>query len=399
MNRRWLVTGTLIAGGLLLVGWIAMHTYWDSVSVPGLMSGEALTNPDYAAQGLARELGARLRGIEDPLSPLPAPSHVLVLEQVNLDFEPERRRQLERWVIGGGQLVLDQSVSISELELQRWSGITQSAVEKKPAAQSRADGDGTEDGDGTAAVATPATTDCAPNRLRHAAAGDSASFELCGFLPGWRLQTARRPDFALGDDAGLQVVRIPLGRGSLTVLNARAPFGNRHLLRGDNARLFATVTRLHRGAEIWFLRGGERTTLIAAIWQHAAAVVILLGAALVLWLWRAAVRFGPVQAPAEPVRRSLRAQIAGTAEFLRTHGGAATLWQACMRALESALQRHLPHQSRLTPAERSAALARLTGLPQTELDEALNGAGRARAETLARRVALLEQARRRLLHH
>jgi hypothetical protein len=399
MKRRHLVAAVLVAGGLLFVGWIAMNTYWDTVAVPGLMSGEALRNPDYAATRLARALGAGLRRIEDPLSPLPAPPHVLLLADMNLDFEPERQRQLERWVMDGGHLVFDQTVTIADPELRRWSGLTQSLIEQKPAPERQGDGDGTEGADEPAPVVIPATPRCPAYRLRHAGADESASYDLCGFRLRARLQTARRPDFALGDSEGLQVVRVPLGRGSLTVLNASGPFGNRELLRGDNALLFATVTRLHRGADIWVLRGGKHATLLAAIWNRAAAVVILLAAALALALWRAAVRFGPVQPAAEPMRRSLRSQIAGTAEFLRTHGGSSTLWQACARALETALERHLPHQSRLTPAERSAALARLTGLPQHELDEALSGAGRARAETLARRISLLEQARRRLLRH
>lgn len=390
MKRRHLVAAVLVAGGLLFVGWIAMNTYWDTVVVPGLMSGEALRNPDYAATRLARALGAGLRRIEDPLSPLPTPPQVLLLADMNLDFEPERQRQLERWVMDGGHLVLDQTVTIADAELQRWSGLTQSIIEQKPAPERQGDGNGTVGADAPR---------CPAYRLRHATAGQSSSYELCGFQLRSRLQTARRPDFALGDSDGLQVVRVPVGRGSLTVLNASGAFGNRALLRGDNALLFATLTRLHRGADIWVLRGGKHATLLAAMWNRAAAVVILLTAALALALWRAAVRFGPVQPAAEPLRRSLRSQIAGTAEFLRTHGGSSTLWQACARALQTALERHVPHQSRLTPAERSAALARLTGLPRHELDEALSGAGRARAETLARRIGLLEQARRRLLHH
>jgi len=385
--KRAHLIGALITVGLLgLFAWVAANTYWDTERVPGILRGPALTDPYYAAGRYAALLGARLERLEDPLASLPGARAVLWLSDLNLDFEPERRVQLERWVAAGGHLVLDLTVTLSDRELARWTGLRQQFI-------SRQRDEATADDAGAAAPPPrPPVQPCMRYAPRHAATADG------DFLPSARLRTARRPDFDLGDADGLQVVRVPLGRGSVTLLNAREPFDNRGLLQGDHARLFATVMRLHPGAVVWLIRGGERLTLAGLLLQRGAAVLLLLGAALALLLWRAAVRFGPVLPAPPPLRRSLRAQIAGTAEFLRSHGASAALWQASAQALEAAIRHRVPGYGRLRPEEQAATLARLTGLPQGELFESLHGAGRAGPDNLARRVALLERARRRLQH-
>lgn len=398
MRRGRVIIALVVGGVALLVGWIAANTYWETAKVPGLMRGAALRNPFYAAGRLAERLGASLRELHDPLAPLPAAGQVLLLVDTRLELEPERLRQVEDWVMQGGHLLIDQSDSLGDLELQHWAGITQSFIRRRKSGALETDA---EEPTGSAddVVRKLASQACMSYATRHTAAGDADTFELCDFYPTTRLQTARRPEFALGDEAGLQVLRVPLGRGSLSLLNAHTPFDNRDLLRGDHALLFATLTRLQRGATIWVLRGGASPDLLGLIWNRAAAVVVLLGAALFIALWRAATRFGPVRPPGTPMRRSLRAQIAGTARFLRASGADDALLRAGTRALDAAFARRLPHHSRLAPPQRVAALARLTGLPAGELDDALYGAPAGRGEHLPRRLALLEQARRRLLDH
>ena len=43
----------------VLVTYIARNTYWDEISIPTPLRGEAVTNPFYAAQRFAEALGAR----------------------------------------------------------------------------------------------------------------------------------------------------------------------------------------------------------------------------------------------------------------------------------------------------------------------------------------------------
>jgi len=129
-------------------------------------------------------------------------------------------------------------------------------------------------------------------------------------------------------------------------------------------------------------------------WLRAALLCAAALGALQPWQRAGAVL---VRAPTTATRRSLRAQIAGHARFLQARGGEAVLLQAALRAFEAALALRLPGHQRLAPEERLTAIARLTGLPQAELQAAVLGAP-ARAHTdLVRRLGVLEHARRRLL--
>jgi hypothetical protein len=397
MRRVHLVTALILLGLGALVAWVAMNTYWKTDTIPGVMRGEARTNPDYAAGRLAQRLGARLSVLPDLLAPLPPAGQVLFLTGTNLDVPPERRQALEEWVMHGGHLVIDGSDVIDDAELARWAGVTQSRIEPRRGKPAEA---GDDDDDESAQQATLPELlqrrSCAsyPQRADH---DDAGAYLLCNFATRTRLHSTRRPDFALGDADGLQAVRVPLGSGSLSVLNGVRPFDNRDLLRGDHGLLFATLALVRPGATIWTLNGGSGPGLMGFIWNRAAGVVLLCAAALGAALWRAAVRFGPVRAPATATRRSLRAQIAGQARFLQARGGEAVLLQAALRAFEAALALRLPGHQRLAPEERLAAIAGLTGLPQAELQAAVLGAP-ARAHTdLVRRLGVLEHARRRLL--
>ncbi|MFO1402268.1 MAG: hypothetical protein U1F30_13845 [Steroidobacteraceae bacterium] len=416
MRRAHVITALVVLGLGGLVAWIAMNTYWETLKVPGAMHGEALRNPYYAAERLAQRLGARLEALPDTLAPLPAAGQVLLLTDTNLDLQPERRRALEEWVMrrppaarSQRRVRRDRARALGRRHAGALPDPRRGRKAQGHGDASGRDGDGTDDGNGSGdddgEADAPASL---PELLQrqscvsypHRGDGSNAgALQLCDFQAATRLRSARPPDFALGDGDGLQALRVPLGRGSLALLNAVRPFDNRDLLRGDHGLLFATLARLRPGATIWVLRGGSGPGLLGLVWNRAAGVVLLLLAALALALWRAATRFGPMRDAPPPMRRSLRARIAGNARFLLAFGGGPTLLQAAQRALDAAFTRRLPNQARLAPAERVAALARLTGMPVDELTEALQGEARGRAAQPPRRLALLELARRRLLNH
>jgi len=118
-------------------------------------------------------------------------------------------------------------------------------------------------------------------------------------------------------------------------------------------------------------------------------------------LWRSALRFGPLLPASAPVRRSVAEQIRGTAAFVWRGGGAA-LVAAARRSLDETARPRIAGWDRMTMAERVAALQRPTALPPDSLTRALEPQlpwmrSRGRGHALADKLALLEQARRRLL--
>jgi hypothetical protein len=218
-------------------------------------------------------------------------------------------------------------------------------------------------------------------------------------MAGEGLSTNRKYTWRLRDrDGRTQALRIPIGRGSVTLVNSMA-FGNTDLLCGDSALLFTAATQLHRADEIEFLTDGTGGSLLALLWRYGSPVITLSGLLIVLWLWRSGVRFGPLEAVPDPARRSLAEQIRGTGQFTLRFGGGKALYAATVRALNEAAARRVAHYERLGGEERVAALASVTGLGAGELSAALNEPAARRPKEIRRTIAFLEAARRRIVQN
>jgi len=390
--RDWIPTLIVAMALVLLLVWIANHTYWQEVPVPMPLKGEAATNPFYTAQRLAESLGAHTEWRHEVLTS-PGLDTVIVVSSWNWNLFPDRRARLEGWVRAGGRLVLDQTV-LSSAQLQEWVGISQAYVEKATghasgeANGSRATHDDAEDEDDDEKCASVAVTASDPSELH-----PKSYYEYCGLRGQGHLMIHRKTLWALHDATGVRAARVRIGRGTVTAFTAR-PFGNRELLQADHAALFVDGTQLRRGDEVIFLSEGKGASLLQLVWDHGAPAVVFALALLGLALWRAGVRFGPLAAIPDPARRSLAEQIRGTGQFTVRFGGGRALHAAAVRALAEAADRHVVQYSRLSSDERIATLARLTGLRGEELSQALHYAGPRRPAELRSAVTLLELARR-----
>jgi hypothetical protein len=210
------------------------------------------------------------------------------------------------------------------------------------------------------------------------------------------LTSKRTAEWALRDASGIQAMRVEVGRGRVTVINA-TPFRERSLFDGDHGWLFTAATQMRRGDDVHFVSEDAHPSLLALLWRYGAPVVMLALTLAALVLWRGGVRFGPLAAAPEAARRSLVEQIRGTGQFTLRHGGGNSLHAACMRALDEAAQRRIPTYASLSPGERASALSRLTGLDRDALAAAVQHGGVRRSHDLRNTIALLEAARRRTL--
>jgi hypothetical protein len=121
-------------------------------------------------------------------------------------------------------------------------------------------------------------------------------------------------------------------------------------------------------------------------------------AAIALALWRNSARFGPLANEPPTARRSLAEQIRGTGQFALRHGDGESLHAASLRALTEAAARRVPGYLRLSPSDRAAALARLTGFERDAFTAAAYHAGLRTANELRHTIAFLETARREILN-
>ncbi|MDB5859756.1 MAG: hypothetical protein JWQ76_3445 [Ramlibacter sp.] len=384
MNRdlltRIVVLGLLLAGAL----WLATATEWVDVQVDKPPRGAAAHDGFFATEQVLRQLGARVER-RQALAPLPPPDARLVLSSQHWQLFPDRALQLRRWVEAGGHLVLPATL-VSQRDLATWLPLVlQDKEQREPGRQRRASGQDPERF--CRQLTVPANL----------VATGSAGMRLCA-TPYWR---ALRPRAGAGDPLwllegaeGTEILRMPLGRGSVTAYAPWTMTQNKEVLRADHALALSAALQLEPGATVWLVTEEAREPLLAWIWNNGWVAVLLVLAAAAAWLWRAAVRFGPVGALPPPQRRSMKDQVAGTGAFLRQHGTAA-LHAAQLRALKETARVRLPGFASLDAAAANQAIAKATALDAAALAHACQP-GRRTPDRLPADLELLEAARRRL---
>jgi len=368
------VAGLLV---IALVVWIGRNTYWDDIKVPVPLKGEALSNPFYAAQRFVRELGGR--SVWDRTWSSPSTDAVVVLSTWHWDLSAGRRQAIERWVEAGGRLVIDDTLAGSLDTFEKWSGIVR---------QYNFDDDDDSDDD---------VDDMPCDRFTEERDGVAGEVHwICDTYNFSFLTTTRQPAWVMRNARNVQAMRVRVGRGSVTSINA-TPFSYRGLFDGDHGWLFVAATQFHRGDEIRFLSENDYPSLLALLWQHGGPVVILTLVLIALLLWRGWVRFGPMAPPLPSARRSLAEQIRGSGQFALRYGDGEPLHAATVRALDEAVSRRIPAYAHLPPQEQVATLARLTGFERGALAAALHHGASRSGERLRSTLSLLESARRRML--
>jgi len=391
MSRR-LTIAALICGVVGLVfWWLAQNSEWIEVTVPGSLSGDAAQDPFYAATRLVDRLGAHSVPLHSLLA-APPTSAVLVITNWNWTL-PARRARVQQWVARGGRLVIDSSTG-TIAELQNWTRLsltypfTRGVHEKTP-----------EDMENVILRLVDHPDPCRPmhdTTQPETSPGGMPPWHLCGLNPGRRLVPQHGPAWGIGDEYGLQAVRLAVGQGSVFYADGM-PFTKKALIQEDDARLFVAATQLRRDDLVYFLRSAPADSLFYLLWREAAAAICLLLLGAGAYAWRSGVRFAPPLPERDPARRSLAEQIRGTARFLRRGGDAPLLHSAALAALEDASQRRLTGYGRLAAEERLQLLARRTGLDAERLRGARSWRESHGSDGLTESIAILETARRRLL--
>lgn len=363
----------------LFAWWFVVATEWVEEEVSGPKKGEALRNPLFAMELLARQLGVRLEKREN-LEQMPPRDAVLLLDSSDWDLFPERVERLRQWVQDGGHLVVSAYLAREGLQV-KWMPV-------RTASRPRKDPDDEK----------PARKQSECRVLVESGTAGAAPYRVCGH-PFWqelKLREGVRPLWTLEGAEGIELVRAPAGRGTVTVYSTWNMLHNDEVLRSktDHAAAAAAALQLQPGKLLWVVAEEKRTPLIPWVWQKAWVAVLLVLLVAAAWLWRGVVRFGPVGVVPPPQRRSMREQVSGTGAFLRHHGPVA-LHTAQVRALHEAARMRLPGYAQARGSTAVERIARATGLGARALEAALAPAPIDRPG-LAADLELLELARRRL---
>jgi hypothetical protein len=386
---RWLTLAGLALTAVLGV-WLARSIEWVDVEQMRPPGKEAARDRFYAAKSLVRRLGGH---VSAPLGldVLPPPGATLLLSSSHWDMFPGRDAALRHWVESGGHLVIAEMPFFREQFVPEWVPLrnVQDAAEAAAAASAAAASPGL--------VARGRAERCRllsePDAVRPAF-GLARSFRVCGFA-ATRLEHSVAPRWSIDDRNGTRMARVGVGRGSVTASTMRGSFANSGIVDDDGALAFVAALDLHAGDEVWFVDDETRRPLLSALASAGLPAVLLAAAALLLALWRAVPRFGPIAAEPAAARRSIGEQIRRTAAFIAAGDGLA-LHRASLLALEGAAGRAIADFAKLpTLSARAEAITALAGGDAAALAAAMRPPNRRRA--LAAAIAELERARRSLL--
>lgn len=383
-----------VAALIVLAGvWLVSATEWVEVEVQTPVKGEAAKNRFYAAQALLRAVGATVVKREST-DTMPPPRATLLLTSNHWNLLPQSAKRLRTWVEQGGNLVIPGTM-LHDQAMDDWLPITES---------SKAVGSDTPKG----ATPTPkrASNVRAPKKPEEACRdvqepdtaaprySDGQTMRLCSRW-SYTLSSRQTPSWSANGRDGPELMRVSIGRGSVTTVAPRSLFDNADLLRGDHALLMIAAFQVRPGDEIWFITEETRAPLLQWLWDQAWVALLLVVLALTLALWRMGVRFGPLVAAPHLARRSMAEQVLGTAQFMRRHGADA-LHRAQVRALAETATRHLYGYEALDTTDRATTIAQFTGLDANALAQAITVSPQHTKRDLVETLVLLETARRRL---
>jgi hypothetical protein len=308
--------------------------------------GEARRNRFLAAERLLARMGIKVQHVRTipELRELP-PNGTLLLPDRRESLTPEARTRLLKWVDDGGHLIIeDENRSVPDPLLD--------ALEVKRVETKRAPPPG------KAPAPRPlvqAKLPHAPNAMRvdmHAEQSLEAPFASV------KVESA----------AATHLVHFPAGRGRVTVLNDLDFLRNRSIGRHDHAEFLWQIVRFQpETAAVFVFDNPQKLSLWNWLIANAWAVIAGGAALLAVWLWRIAVRFGPVAPDPEPGRRSLLAHLRASGRFQWSRGGATALVEA---AREAALRRVAQTHPDFVTLGRDAQESRLVELAEIGRDEA-----------------------------
>jgi hypothetical protein len=371
---------------LFLVGvgiWVARNTYWDWTEVTNPMKSPAAENPNYSIEALARSLGARSRHSALHGSLVPPADALLVLSNQSPAFSIGREARIRKWVEQGGRLLISADLLEANENLHEWSGVSdyvpppeESDSQEQAGAQAGKRGPG----------------ECPVLKTNPGA----EALQICAWIRPGSLLSTRAASWQLRTADDVQALRIKIKRGSLTVVRPVGTFGNQQILKGDNAKFFVLAAQLRAGDVVWFADTPAQESLLHLVWRVAAPGLIVALAGVLLLLWRAMDRLGPLEIEAGSARRSLHEQVAGTGRYAWRMRDLRSLVDAERRALDEAAGRRIRRHKGMDWQDLARAVASLGGLDAKSLEAAMaDSAGQDRL-IVRENLARLELARRRL---
>ncbi|WP_085629521.1 MULTISPECIES: DUF4350 domain-containing protein [unclassified Pseudomonas] len=372
-----------LLGALCLLLYLKAEPY-QSVIDHG-PSPAAQANPYLAAELFLRGRGLSVTHAEslDALPGIDPRRHTLLLFGDRSNMTPRQVEQTLNWARAGGRLVFvaeslwdERSGQSNDLLLDRVQLHQSLSKDLKEPAPDAAD-------------------DPYPN-LTKLYLEDEDAPAYVGFDTDFHLEDPKNLAQAWANSGrATHMMQLPYGVGTITVVTDAELWKTPDIARHDNAWL---LWYLSADTSVTLLFNTARDGLPTLLWRHFPQAIVALTALILLWLWHAGVRHGPVVAPAPGGRRQLQEHLRASAGFILRHNGQRTLLQALQQDVLRRARRRHPGFDQLNVAEQWLALSRLTRQPTRAISQALSPVRKQRLSgaEFSRQVAHLQSLRNAL---
>lgn len=372
MKRRliWITVAVL---SLLVLGTLAFHALFEEVPTTRHegAQAEARRNPYLALERFLQRMQRPLTRNNDAalLDRLP-PGGVLLLDaNRRAHLTPARLDKLLDWVAAGGYVIATPEWRGTDLLLAHFD---LDYLSEREAAEAV-------DEDEEEAAKPPRRPPKAqakpPETIEVRVPGYAKPLQL-RFLNGNLVSGEQAPAWGVEhEEWGASILHFSHGKGHVTILPIQH-FNNHNVGKHDAAELLwvllqtyapakdapiTLMTRLHLPTLGEWLAGPGHPLLIAGL-------LLLL-----LWLWRAIPRFGPIAPAPEPNRRQLREHLTAIGRYVWRAGGLRHWLRLARDAFFKRLALRQPAIAQLPPERLAEALARLTQRPPALVAGALYG--------------------------
>ena len=182
------------------------------------------------------------------------------------------------------------------------------------------------------------------------------------FSGGEALSTEAPTSATLGDEDNLRMLQFQLGEGWVTAVNDIEFAQNWQIGRNDNAEFLWRLLGRTPGLEAVAIFRGRSQALGGWLWTHAAPVLGVLAVLVLVVLWRALPRLGPVLPDPEPGRRRMLDHLSASGQFLWSAERRNTLLHAAARRAMAEVARRHPHVALMPESEQAAFVHARYGL-------------------------------------
>ncbi|MNM89554.1 hypothetical protein D3C81_1017870 [compost metagenome] len=400
---------------LLLLGASGLYLYRNlkpySETVEHGPSPAARANDYLAAETFLNGRGIKVAtaGGLEVLNSLPAEGQTLILLASRENVTPGQADRLLDWASKGGHLIVtaerlwdEKQGKSGDLVLDRlgvqqflsedFDKRTDEAVEEQAEADSE-----TSAAPDSAGKDAPSLLDDDPYpELTKLYLENESAPAYIGFDTDYHLFDSRNLAYAWANSQGsTHLLQLRQGDGLVTVLTDNWIWQNHKLDRYDNAWLLWYLTQ---DSAVTLVFRADNDNLAVLLWRNFPEALVALAVLILLVLWRAGLRHGPLQPAPSRARRQLEEHLRAAADFLLRQRGHIALLQGLQRDILRRARQRQPGFEHLPVAEQWQALGRMTRMPSSAISQAMRPypAQRLSAAEFTRQVAHLQSLRNAL---